>query len=387
MTPTLLLVAVGVTGALLVMLAIALDNLRAFPRLVRAQPPQPLPRMSVLIPARNEAHVIGATVRSLLQQDPPPHEVIVLDDGSTDGTADAANRAAAGDARLCVVTGAPLAAGWAGKNWACAQLSAAATGDVLLFTDADVRWEAGALGALARLQADLDADLLTVWPTQETVTWGERLVVPLMGLAIMAYLPVQLVHRTPYATAAAANGQCLLFRRDAYAAVGGHAAVAANVVEDVALAKRVKRAGLALRMADGHGLIRCRMYDGWPAVRDGYAKNILAGHGNSVVLLLLSVVFHLAVFVWPWLWLIFGQGTRGWPLWPLLLALLGVTVRGITARATGQRVRDAVWMPVSALLMTRIAVHAIWWRLRYGGPRWKGRTLPARPGATPAHPS
>ena len=155
-----------------------------------------------------------------------------------------------------------------------------------------------------------------------------------MGLAVMAYLPVQLVHRTPYAAAAAANGQCLAFRRAAYAAVGGHAAVAHDVIEDVTLAKRIKRAGLHLRMADGAGLVRCRMYDGWPAVRDGYAKNILAGHGNSIPLLLLSVFFHLAVFVWPWLWLVLRRPAWGWPFWPLLLVTLGVGVRATTARAT-----------------------------------------------------
>ena len=378
-----LILAVGTTGALLVMLAIALDNLWAFPRLSPTSATAPMARVSVLIPARDEAAVIGRTVGALLGQEPPVHEVLVLDDGSTDGTGGAAHAAAGADPRLRVLDGAPLPAGWVGKNWACHQLGQAATGDVLLFTDADVCWEAGALSAVIRLQASLDADLLTVWPTQATVTWGERLVVPLMGLAVMAYLPVQLVHRTPYATAAAANGQCLAFRRAAYTAVGGHAAVARDVIEDVTLAKRIKRAGLHLRMADGAGLVRCRMYDGWPAVRDGYAKNILAGQGNAVPLLLLSVFFHLAVFVWPWVWLALRRPAWGWPLWPLLLVTLGVGVRAVTARATGQRVRDALWMPVSVLLMTRIAFHAIGWRIRYGAPRWKGRTLPTRSTAGP----
>ena len=377
-----LALATVVTGALLVMLAIALDNFWAFPRLTQpaTSSASGAPRVSVLIPARDEAAIIGRTVGALLGQQPPVHEVLVLDDGSIDGTGGAAQAAAGDDSRLRVLKGAPLPAGWAGKNWACHQLGQAATGDVLLFTDADVCWEPGALAAVIGLQTALDADLFTVWPTQATITWSERLVVPLMGLAVMAYLPVQLVHRTPYAAAAAANGQCLAFRRAAYAAVGGHAAVAHDVIEDVTLAKRIKRAGLHLRMADGAGLVRCRMYDGWPAVRDGYAKNILAGHGNSIPLLLLSVFFHLAVFVWPWLWLLLRRPAWGWPFWPLLLVTLGVGVRATTARATRQRVRDAVWMPVSALLMTRIALHAIGWQLRYGGPRWKGRTLPS--GAT-----
>lgn len=378
-----------VTATLVTMWLVALSNLRAFPRLPAEPSSAPVRdvRVSVLIPARNEANAIGATVAALLRQGPLLHEVLVLDDNSTDGTGARAQCAAGDDRRLQVLSGMPLPDGWAGKNWACQQLSEAATGDILLFTDADVRWEPRALAAVIHLLTTLDADLLTVWPTQTTVTWSERLIVPLMGLAVMAYLPVRLVHNTPYATAAAANGQCLAFRRDAYARVGGHAVVAGNVLEDVLLAKESKRAGLKLRMADGNGLIRCRMYQGWPAVRDGYAKNILAGHGDSMLVLLLSSLFHLAVFVLPWLWLLLGRGSVGWPWWPLMLSLMGVGVRGLTARATHQRVGDAIWMPVSALLMTRIALHAVWWQWRYGGPRWKDRTLSHSGPPTPVHPS
>jgi chlorobactene glucosyltransferase len=150
-------------------------------------------------------------------------------------------------------------------------------------------------------------------------------------------------------------------------------------VEDVQLARRVKAADLRLRMADAAGLIQTRMYHDWRAVHEGYAKNILAGHGNSVGLLLLSIGFHLAIFVAPWIWLLAG-GSRLFalvlPLWPVLLILLGVTVRGLTAYATRQRIRDSWLLPISVLLMSWIALLAIWWRVRYGGPRWKGRVYP-----------
>ena len=219
--------------------------------------------------------------------------------------------------------------------------------------------------------------MLTVWPTQTTVTWGERLTVPLMALAVLGYLPVQLAHDFYHPLAAAANGQCLAFDCRAYEQIGGHEAVAGTVVEDVRLAQRIKAAGLRLRMADGNLLVSCRMYDGWQAALDGYAKNILAGHGNHVSLLLLSTIFHWALFVWPWLWLAFGSQwlPPGWPLWPLLLVLAGVGVRAITAAATHQRTGDALLMPISVLLMTWIALRAIWWRWRFGGVLWKGRIL------------
>jgi chlorobactene glucosyltransferase len=138
-------------------------------------------------------------------------------------------------------------------------------------------------------------------------------------------------------------------------------------------------------MGDGAELIACRMYSNWMTVRDGYAKNILAGHGNRISFLLLSTLFHWLVFIAPWIWLAFGwidllwplQQVVAWPIWPLALIVLGVGVRALSAAATRQRARDALWMPISALLMTIVAGQAIWWRWRYGGTLWKGRTISA----------
>lgn len=375
---------------LIVLACIAGLNALTFPRLsARHPPPATRHLVSILIPARNEAAIIGDTVRALLDQTGVPFELLVLDDHSTDGTSAAARAAAGGDPRLRVIAGEPLPPGWLGKNWACHQLAQAAAGDRLLFTDADVQWRPGALAALAGMQARTEADLLTIWPTQITQTWGERLAVSLIALVVIAYLPVLAAHHLPWRVFSAANGQCLLFRRAAYERVGGHAAVRGDIVEDVALAARIKGAGLRLRMADGAGLIACRMYRDWPQVRDGFAKNILAGHGGQPAWLLLSTLFHWLVFVFPWLWAIGGWGlgigvwelsVGGWALvfapwsFPVSLVCLGVGVRALTAAVTGQRVRDALLMPVSVLLMTVIAARSLYWRYT-GGPRWKGRAL------------
>ena len=366
-----------------VMLVIAIINALVFPRLQLAtlnetnafnQPSG----VSILIPARNEGAIIGSTVQALLTQRYPNFEIIVLDDHSTDNTRLMAESAARGDSRLRVLAGTPLPVDWLGKNWACHQLAAAACHEILIFTDADVTWGPHALPALIQMLHHTQADLLTVWPTQITLTWGERLVVPLMALAILGYLPVPLVHYGPWPSAAAGSGQCMVFRRAAYLQCGGHQAVRSQIVEDTQLAQRIKASGLRLRLADGAALLHCRMYEGWSAVLFGYAKNILAGHGNSIALLLLSTFFHLTIFVLPWLWLtvgFVGLELTGWPLWPLLLCALGVTLRGLTAMVTRQRPLDALFLPISVLLMTRIALQAIWWQLRDGGPRWKDRKL------------
>lgn len=376
-----LMIAAG--GALCVTALIASLNALTFPRLRRAPAPARAPFVSILIPARNEAPVIAETVRSLLKQTYPWFEILLLDDQSDDGTGEIAQRAAGGDARLQVIAGENLLAGWLGKNWACHQLSQRARGEILIFTDADVRWSAGALEALISLMERERADLLTVWPTQTTITMSERLVVPLMALVVLGYLPALAVHHLPFASLAAANGQCLAFRRKAYAAVGGHVGVRGEIVEDVQLARRIKRRGLRLRMADGAGLIGCRMYRNWRDVRRGYAKNILAGYGGRASLLLIATLFHWLIFLVPPLWMLVGWVDPAfpralpapYPVWPLLLTALGILIRALTASTTRQRVRDALLMPISVLLMTLIAGQALWWQWRHGGPQWKGRTI------------
>jgi chlorobactene glucosyltransferase len=365
-----------VTVALVIVTLTAVVNIltmprMAMPRLSKLKEQPSALRVSILIPARNEAVVIGQTLAHLLRQTYPFTELLVLDDNSTDETAVIVQQAAQQDSRVRLLNGQPLPDGWLGKNWACHQLGQAAGGDLLVFTDADVGWQPGALAALVAQVEQERADLLSVWPTQHTVTWGERLVVPLMALVILGYLPLPAAHHLPWPVFAAANGQCMAFRRRAYEATGGHAAVSDDVVEDVALARLVKKAGLRLRLSDGAGLITCRMYRNWAEVRDGFAKNILAGHGRSVPFLLLSTLFHWLIFVLPWVMLLFPSARQmGW-VW---LWLLSVGVRAGTAVATRQRLHDALLMPISVLLMTRIAFRSIQWHYS-GGPRWKGRTL------------
>jgi chlorobactene glucosyltransferase len=363
MTFLLFLVTLALTGMALIVILNALT----YPHLRRCQAKE-MPFVSILIPARNEEANIGRTVRSLLEQDYPNFEVLVLDDNSSDGTAEAVRRASNLDPRLLLLPGRPLPDGWLGKTWACQQLFQRAKGDLLLFSDADVRWQPGALNAVVRQFQESRAHLLAVFPTQETVTWGERLVIPLMGMAILGYLPIPAAHHIPWAAFAAANGQCLLFERAAYVRIGGHQAVKTSLIEDVSLARLVKRHGLRLRLTDGAGLVSNRMYRNWSEVQDGFAKNIVAGHGN-VFFLFLSTLFHWSVFVLPWAWLFVD-----WRM-ALPLVLLGVGVRALSAALTRQRLADSLLMPLSVALMTVIALRAVAWQIRFGGPRWRGRII------------
>lgn len=362
-------VAIFVTLALLVMWLTAVSNFRHFPKLQQASPPLNPPFLSILIPARNEEAVIARTVRAILMQTVQDFELIILDDQSDDDTQTQIWQTVRSDVRVQVVDGRPLPDGWLGKNWACHQLAQLAKGELLLFFDADVQLAPSALASLLMMQHRTQADLLTIWPTQQTQTWAERLVVPLLGFAILSYLPIWPVHHSRLAPFAAANGQCLLFTQNGYTQCGGHTAVKQNIVEDVALAKRIKQAGLRLWMADGNRLIGCRMYHNWSEVEAGFAKNILAGHGNSTLFLMLSTLFHWLIFLFPWLWLVAGGG---W--WAVGLIILGIGLRWTTAVFTLQRPRDALLMPLSILLMTRIAMRSVRWHLS-GTTSWKGRVV------------
>ena len=370
---TLLLIVISI--ALAGMALILLSNWWAFPRLNDSTASVGGVKASLLIPARNEAGAIGATIEGLLRQTYTDFEMLILDDHSDDGTAYAAKAAAEGDPRLTVLEGRAIPPGWLAKSWACQQLATQARGEVLIFSDADVRWSSNALAALLVEFERSGADMLAVMPTQSTVSWAERLCVPLMALAIHAYLPVVAVHRTPYRLLAAANGQCIAFKRAAYERLGGHTVVRDNIVEDVGLARRVKGMGLRLRMVEAAGLISCRMYCDWRSVREGYAKNILAGFGGAAGLLA-GTVFHWLIFLVPWALLglgFVGSEIPGHPWWTLLLVTAGISVRSLTALRTRQRVGDGLLLPVSVMLMTCIAAQSLWWHWRFGGPLWKGR--------------
>lgn len=364
---------------LLGMALILLSNLLLFPRLRAPQSPHTdsAPLVSLLVPARNEAGNIAGVVQSLRAQTYPNFEILILDDNSEDNTAQLAQTAAGNDPRVRILNGAPLPAGWGGKNWACHQLSQHAQGDWLIFTDADVRWQPTALQSVLNLAQRERADLLTVWSSQITVTWAERLTVPLMAMVIWAYLPIFGTHFTPFGAFAAANGQCMVFRRSAYQKIDGHSGVRGAIIEDIQLARRIKQAGLRLRMADGAGLITCRMYQNWDEVRNGYSKNMLAGYGNRLVFLALATVFHWAVFLFPWAGFtlaLLNQHQSAAAAYGVLIAL-GLAIRAVSASTTGQRVQDAFLMPVSVILMTIIAAQSAWQRIRYGGAVWKGRIL------------
>src|ERR1700687_2285819 len=225
-----------------------------------------------VIPARNEQDTIAAAVESLARQ-PEIAEIIVVNDHSTDGTAAVLSRLAAHIRHLRCLEAKPLPDGWVGKNFALSVGAAGATGDWLLFTDADVVHLPNSVSRGLSAAADTGATLVSYSPQQELRTWWERALIPFVFCRLAQTFSYAVVN-DPGSGVAAANGQYLLIRRDAYQAIGGHTSVPGEVLEDVALARLAKRAGYRLYFAPGPGIAKVRMYSSFSAMWQGWTKNL-----------------------------------------------------------------------------------------------------------------
>jgi hypothetical protein len=318
---------------------------------------QPVPQtVAILLPVRDEAARVEPCLRALLAQRGVPNlDILILDDGSTDGTADIIR--AVGPVRL--LTGDPLPPGWLGKPHACAQLAAATDAEILVFVDADVVLQPHAVAAAVH---SLDGfDLLSPYPK----IVGQSLVQPLLQWSWLTFLPLRAMERSRRPSLAAAGGQFLVVRAASYRAAGGHAAVRNRVLEDIELARAVKRAGGRIALADGSKLATCRMYGSWRELVDGYAKSLWASFGSpvgaAVVLALLLILYVLPIGT---------LSTAG-----LVVYALGVAGRMVTARATGTRaLPQALAHPVSIVLFAWL-VAVSFRRRRQGRLAWKGRTI------------
>ena len=353
----------------------AAGNRRHLRHLSRAPVPGVTFPVSALVPARDEAATIAALVTDLVAQvGVPDLQIVVLDDDSTDETGRIALAAAGGDPRVEVVRqteGPPP--GWLGKPHACRSLAERARGEVLVFIDADVRLHPAAVAAAV---ADLDrtgSTMLSAWPRQLAATALADLLQPIQQWSWLTTLPLGVAARSRRATMAAANGQFLVFDRAGYEQIGGHATVADQVLEDISLARAVKRAGLRADLVDAAAVAECLMYRTDAELVDGYQKSLWSSFGGP----LRSVAgtsLLAAGYLLPVGYAFFGRHrpTR-------VAGAIGyagaVANRVITARATG----DAPW-PSSAAHPLAMAVvagltAASAARRRFGVLTWRGRPV------------
>jgi chlorobactene glucosyltransferase len=257
-----------------------------------APPPPDPPLISVCVPARNEQRNIHACVESILAQDYPHFEVIVLDDRSTDTTPEILNNLAKvanlRKVSLKVIPGSDLPTGWAGKPHALFQASAVARGEWLCFIDADTFLSPVTLSSCYTKALETKADMFTIMTFQVLGSFWEKVVMPIVMTALSVGFSPRKVN-DPKTRDAIANGQFILIKRSVYNAVGGHERVKDQIVEDKAIAEQVKWNGYRLVVATGYSIARTRMYTSLPEMWEGWTKNIYLGLSDRRSLMVLGV--------------------------------------------------------------------------------------------------
>ena len=388
----LLLAAAAALGLTILIAGLALVFAKA-PRLQLAAECQPATSLTVVVPAYNEASNIAACLTSLLASAPPcPRwHVLVVDDRSSDHTAALARSTAeqlgAGPERFALLDAGPRPPGerWVGKNWACSQAMATVDSDWVLFVDADVRLQPTTLQRALGQAISEGADLLSLAPRLSCGCLAEWMVQPIMASLLGLGFPITATNDPANPTAFAA-GPFMLFRRSAYGAIGGHAALAGEVVEDLALARRIKAAGLRLRYLLGLDAVELRMYADFAALWEGWSKNWFVGLDRSVGKALGAAMVVLLLFSGPWLLTPAAAIAAALlPLQrPLLLTALGMGLLGIglqlvlrlwTRQQFQVPMRHWWLMGAGGLVVAALAPTSVWRTLTGRGWTWKGRAL------------
>jgi len=341
-------------------------NLPVFRRLRRAA--GPVPPVSVLIPARNEEHAIGDAVRAVLANADVELEVVVLDDGSTDGTAGVVAALAARDSRVRLVSGEGLPEGWNGKQHACFVLSHHARHKWLCFVDADVRLAPDALSRMLGEMERSGVTLLSGFPLQVTVTFLERLLLPLIHFVLLGFLPVPGLKSSTSPAYAAGCGQLMLVRRSEYFRAGGHAAIRDTMHDGIRLPLAFRERGFRTDIFDATDLAHVRMYTSAREVWLGLAKNAVEGLAAPRRL----PVFTVLLFggqVLPFLLLLAGAG---WPL-SFAAALLAIAPRLLASLRFRQPLDSVVLHPLGITVLLVLQWWALIRHLRKQPASWKGR--------------
>ena len=337
--------------------------------------------VSAIIPARNEEASIARAVESVAAQ-PEIAEIIVVDDQSTDRTGAILAELAKRIPKLKILHTRALPPGWVGKNYAVALGADAAQGEWLLFTDADTCHMPGSTRRALADAVDHNAVLVSYSPEQELGSFWERALVPFVYFRLSAKFSFARVNN-PKLPDAAANGQFLLILRDVYQKVGGHAAIAGEVLEDVALARRVKQAGYQIYFAAPIGTVRTRMYRSFPALWEGWTKNLypLMGGTTKQMFIELAEVFPaVEVILLSLLWALLRP--RYTPQLWLLAALLFLAISRRCVRFGEQLYRNLypisyIKYYVPAMCVYSAALVASWWKNTRGSVEWKGRSYPS----------
>lgn len=257
------------------------------------------PRITVMVPARNEEDNIRGCVESLLSQDYPNFEVLVIDDNSTDKTAAILKEISKSDERLSIYKGSRLPKGWYGKPWALQQLSHYATGDYYLFTDADTVHESNSLAFIVSNMLHHKADLISALPKELINTFGELINVPIIYIMTTLIMPLPAIDLMKWKQASYCLGQYFCIKADVYKEIDGFEHVKHFITEDVAFGKEVKYRGFKTMFLDGQKYVSCHMYNSYVESFKGFGKNIYSSIGYNLILFTLTFILIFMTVNFP----------------------------------------------------------------------------------------
>ena len=357
-------------------------SLDAYP----AHLPADAPLLSIVLPARNEAHNIEACLRSIIATGYPNIEVIVVDDHSDDGTGDIARQISATDTRVRVINNPDLPDGWFGKQWACHNGSLMAKGALLCFTDADTRHGPELLSRSANAMVERRADLFSVAGSQTMVTFWEKLIQPHIFVLLFAkYGGTEKVSRSTNPYDKIANGQYLLMRRVTYDRAGGHETVRTHVAEDLRMAQEWCRLGFNVHFVTGLNHMSTRMYEGLGEIVRGWGKNVYAAGRDSMKLGPIGHAVLRVIFPFPALWeivpiglaigAVFGVVPPAVGIWGALVFAITAFFWGIVYRLAKQPVAWGLLHPLASVMIFGIFTRAAWKGDRV---EWKGRAYQSK---------
>lgn len=353
-------------------LLIVISNVLLFSK-VRVASQEYSKRVSILIPARNEERNLEECIKSLFRQGNAVLEILIYDDYSEDRTAEIIAKLMDKYPQIAKVPNVPLPPEWCGKNFACSQLAKVAKGDWLLFIDADARLADNAVNRMLTEVEARNLTFLSCWPKFETVTWAEKILMPMLNFIVFSMYPAALamlthpkfIHNEGLGLA---HGACMFFERASYFQFGGHARVKDQIFEDTRIAQLWRKSGMRGLCLDGQELVRLRMYSSGAEIWQGFQKNIYPAFKNQINFWVF-IIYHFIINLLPFLYLIIYQNTKFFFLTSLILA-----IRLLIAFRFRQSLLSVIFHPFAESILLLLGISS-WWRCKSGkGVNWKGRT-------------
>lgn len=321
-------------------------------------------QICVVVPLRNESANVEGLIASLSAQEGPFH-FYLLDDNSEDHTLALLRSFTKEDPRFTVFEGEPLAQGWIGKTWALQQLYERSHEEIIVSLDADVRLSKDALNLAVTGLNDFNLDFISPYPRQIAVTWGERLVQPLLQWSWLTTVPLRLAERLGRPSMAVANGQFFLVRRSALKKVDGYQRVKSAVIDDLYLARQLILHGATGTVVDGSKIAQTRMYTDWSEIKSGYGKSLHKAFG-SIFGSIFVILFLLASSVAPLIFALTGD------IYGLIALLAIIATRILSAIKSSGKVFDSLLHPISAIVLIYLIAHSY---LVRQSVLWKGRRV------------